>query len=123
MRKKLPNNPCVFMLVMALTSLSLLFGIFFGPEHPQIFFWSFMIVLAIAMALYAFTNIKDVAILIGGVAVLCVWMSVADKYILCHLTGWAHLIVGSLLAAPIYITTALHFVKMVKNRQKKDKEE
>ena len=116
--KKISNNPSVFVAVMGLMAASMLYGVFRGPEHPQIFFWSVMGVWVLVMALYVFTTIKDMALFIVGIVALCIWGQICDKYILHHFSGWIRLFIEMLLTAPIYVPTAKHFMKMAIKRKK-----
>lgn len=120
--KKIRNNPNIFLFVMGLFAGVLLFGVFFGSKHPQIFFWGVLIVWSMIMSLYVFTTIKDMAIFIGGILILYAYMYFIDTFILCSLNGFAHLTGEVLLGAPIYAYIARHFIKMCQKRQMMDKE-
>ena len=121
--KKFSNSPAVFMGIMLATCASLLFGIFFGPKYPNIFFWSFMAVFAAVVALYVSTTVKDTVFLIGGMVILGLWGTIVENYILSSLSdGIVRFILSCILLAPGYCPLATHFVKMTAKRKRLNEE-
>lgn len=64
--KKLKNNHFIFLSLMIAFSIIMMFGIFFRPKFPQIFFWGIILILAIILALYVASTIKEGTLLVYG---------------------------------------------------------
>lgn len=121
--KKLRNNVFVYMFLMLAFLVSMLFGIFYGPSHPQLFFWMIMTVFAGVVAMYVATTIKDLILLIVGMILLGVVGQLVDEILLVRLPeGIFKFIVQCICMAPIYCPLAMHFVKMSKTRQLLDED-
>lgn len=105
----------VYLLEMIAFGGILLFGIFCGHEHPQMFFWGIMAMFAISVASYISPSLKDTVILIVGMIILATAATLIDK-IVCHFFGNSFLafIVQMALLAPFYIPLARHYLNMCK---------
>jgi len=97
--------------LMGILSFFLLFGIVYGPKHPQIFFWGTIIsCTAIIFNLTAITK-KQFAIL----AFCLVGLAFTGEKINLAVTNWfgnyslLSLIANYILLAPFYIPVAMYF--------------
>lgn len=121
--KKFSNSPAVFMGIMLAACASLIFGLFFGPKYPNIFFWSFMTCFVAIIALYVSTNVKDTVILIGVMVFLGIWGTIVENFILSSLSeGIVRFLLTCILLFPVYYTLAMHLVKMIVKRKKLNEE-
>lgn len=120
--KRIQNNPFVFIFFEALFLATLLFGIFFGPEHPNIFFYSIMGVFACVVAIYVVPTIKDVALLVGGMILLAIVGTISDMLVPENCNRSLRLVIQCICTAPVYIPMALHFMKMVVKGRKKNQQ-
>lgn len=120
--KKLQNDPFVFIFFEVVFLAALLFGIFFGPEHPNIFFFSIMGVFAGVIAVYVAPTTKDVVLLAGGMILLAIFGTISDMIVPKSWNWILRLVIQCVFTAPIYIPTALHFVRMVIKGYRKNQE-
>lgn len=92
----------------------MLYGMIYGPKHPQIFFWSMMAVFASVVLTMIKPTLKDTIILIVGMIIMSIAGAGINKLVLYFslkntLPGF---LLSLLLLAPFYFPVALHFVKM-----------
>ena len=110
---KFKNDPIVFIIFEVAFLAALLFGIFFGPEHPNIFFFSIMGVFACVIAVYVTPNAKDVVLLIGGMIALAILGTISDMIVPESWDWKLRTLAQCVITAPAYFPTAIHFFKMV----------
>ncbi len=121
--EKLRNNVFVYVFLMFAFLASMLFGIFYGPSHPQVFFGMVMTVFAGVVAMYVATTLKDVILFVGGIILLGLVAQLIDGFLLIRLhKGFFKFVVQCFCMAPIYCPLANHFVKMCKTRQAMDED-
>ena len=104
--KKLRNNVYIYFFFMLAFLASMLYGIFYGPSHPWLFFWMVMSVFAGVVSMYASTTLKDVILLIGGMLLLGLIGQLVNVQCIC--------------IVPVYYLVAKHFLKMLKTSQLMD---
>lgn len=112
--KQIEKRFWVYILEMAAFCVILLFGIFYGSQHPNLFFLGLMGLFAIIIAIELVPTKKDVIILLVGMAILAIWGTLVDKLVN-YLFG-RDSILGFLLSlvlmAPIYFPLFSHLCKM-----------
>lgn len=102
----------------------MIFGVIYGHQHPQIFFWGVMTVFVVIIAIEIVPTLKDIIILVVGMIVLAIAGTGVDKLV-SHFFGRDTLIgfvVSCILLAPFYFPVAGHFLNMCKKMVKRMKE-
>lgn len=106
----------IFVIEMGAFCTIMIFGIVFGPQYPQIFFWGVMAVFATVLATIVKPNCKDTIILVIGMIVLAIAGSIIEKIV--SLFFGRDTIINFILCcicmAPLYCPLARHFINMVK---------
>ena len=110
---KFRNNPFVFIIALAAFCACLLYGILFGSEHPNIFFWSFVIVFAFVIIVFVTPTTKDAIILVAGMILLAIIGEIVNNLIPEHWNEFVKFIVQAIALSPIYLPLYNHFIKMV----------
>lgn len=118
---KLKNSPFVYILAFGAYCACMLFGIFFGSNHPDIFFWSFVIVFVAIIAIYVTPSIKDSIILVGGMLLLAFVGEIVHNLIPVHWNELLKLLIQCLVLSPVYLPLYKHFIKMVVKSEKNNK--
>lgn len=109
---------------MALCAI-LLFGIFYGPQYPNLFFWGFMGIFAVIVAIELTPTKKETIILLVGMAVSAIVGTLVNKLVV-FLLGEDSLlgfILSLILLAPIYFPLAGYFYKICQKAVRKMKQE
>ena len=123
--KKTEKRLLIYMIEMVAFCAIMIFGIVYGPQHPQIFFWGVLAVFATVIAIEIAPTLKDTIILVIGMIVLATAGTGVDKLV-SHFFGKDTLIgfiVSCVLLAPFYFPLAGHFLKMCKKMVKRMKKE
>jgi len=92
----------------------LLFGMFYGSQYPNLFFWGLMGILAIIIAVRLAPTKKDTIILLVGMAVLSIAGHWVDKLVnfFFGTNSFIGFLVSLVLLSPIYFPLWNHFCKM-----------
>lgn len=112
--KQIEKRVWIFMLELVAFCAILLFGIFYGHQYPDLFFWGFMVLFVIIIATGLAPTKKDVVILLVGMAILAIWGTLVDKLVN-YLFGEHSLlcfIASLVLMAPVYFPLFFHFCKI-----------
>lgn len=123
--KKIEQRFVVLIFEMAAFCAIMLFGIFCGPQHPQIFFWGGMIVLGSIIAIEVAPSFKDTCRLVFGMIVLAIAGTIIDKIVSYFFGNGTILgdLIECILLAPFYFPLASHFLNMCKTMVRRLKEE
>lgn len=112
--RKIQKRFLFLILAMVAFCAIMLFGIFRGDQHPQIFFWSLMAFFAAVIVIIITPTMKDAAILIVGMLILAAAGQGVDM-----LLDYLHMkdtllgfIISLVLLAPFYFPLFIHFMKM-----------
>ena len=123
--KKTEKRLLIYMIEMVAFCAIMIFGIVYGSQHPQIFFWGLLAVAAIVIAIEIVPTLKDTIILIIGAIILSTAGAGIDKLV-SHFFGNDTLIgfiVSCVLLSPFYFPLFGHFLKMCKKMVKRMKKE
>lgn len=114
--KKTEKRFLIYMIEMVAFCAIMIFGIFFGHRHPQVFFWGIIAIFATIVAIEIAPTWKDTILLVIGMIVLAVAGTAIDKLVDHFLGG--HRIIGFIvscvLLAPFYFPLFKHFCNMCK---------
>ena len=123
--KQIEKRFWVYILEMAAFSAILLFDIFYGSQHPNLFLWGLMGLFAIIIAIELVPTKKDVVILLVGMAALAIWGTLVDKLVN-YLFGEHFLlcfIASLVLMAPVYFPLFFHFCRICQKAAQRMKRE
>ena len=100
----------------ALTGI-MLFGILFGSEYPQMFFWGFMVVFVAMIVTIIIPKRKDFLIFIAEMAVLGIFIEFAKIITkrICVTYSWQDVILTMVIMALPFALVYNHFIKMIRN--------
>lgn len=103
----------------------LLFGIFYGSQYPNLFFWGFMGISAVIVVIELTPTKKDVIILLAGIAALSIAGHWVDKLVnfFFGTNSFIGFLVSLVLLSPIYFPLWNHFCKMCQTAAWKMKQE
>lgn len=117
MKKNLKKQFLAFMLLMVGFTAVMIFGVIYGPQYPQLFFWGIMSIFAVVFGILVAPTIKDFVILIIGMVALAIVGTIANtvaKYFFSE-SSFGYFIMILLITAPAYIPLYNHLIKMIKN--------
>lgn len=123
--EKTKKRLLIYMIEMVAFCAVMIFGIIYGPQHPQIFFWGILAVFATVVAIEIAPTLKDTIILVIGIIVLATLGAGVNKLV-SHLFGKDTLmgcIVSCVLLAPFYFSLSSYFLKMCKEMVKRIKKD
>ena len=118
MFKNIKNSPIVLICSMLAFCGWMISFIFLGAKYPNAFFWSFVILFAVIIAVNVVPSKKDAAILVVGVIALSVWGNIVHNFIPEHWNKLLKLIVEFIALAPIYYPLYIHNIKMILKSEK-----
>ncbi len=121
---KAEKRVLIYIMEMGVFCSIMVFGIFYGPQYPQIFFWSIMAAFAAIIAIEIAPTLKDAIILIVGMIVLAIATEMVDKLVNHFFDNtFIKFVMNGVLLAPFYIPVANHFRKMCKKAEIRMKKE
>ena len=111
----------VFFVEMLAFIAIMIFGIFCGRKHPQIFFWGFMLFFAVILIKDISPTLREGIILVAGMFVISTVGTIIDKFISIHLSreSFIGFLIISVCLAPLYFPLLNFYLKICNKAAKR----
>lgn len=108
------KNALAIVRLMGALCICLLFGIIYGPQHPQIFFWGTIVVCISIIAIGTSIKLRQFIKLAIFAVVLAFIGEKIDAFITNWLGSynWLSFIANCILLAPFYVPIAMYFFRI-----------
>ena len=118
--KKTEKRLLIYLIEMVALCTIMIFGVAYGHQYPQIFFWVGLTVFAAIITIEVAPTLKETITIVIGIIVLATIGAIVDKLVSFFFGNDTIIgsIVSCVLLAPFYISLAGYFLKMCKKMLK-----